>query len=93
MEDVLIKILQSEELDLAKIIVILLIFLFVMIKQRKTEEKIEIISSNHLHEINNTLERVERKIEEGFKEVNSNIKDLGEKVLIIKTYQETKNKK
>ena len=43
------------------------------------KEKLDLLETNHLHTINETLQRIERKLEE-----------MGENILIIKTKQNGK---
>lgn len=92
MENIILQILKSDGLNLIQIIALLIILLFFLVKQRKTNEKIDIISENHLHTIQEglnsvkeSLERIERKLDDGFK-------DVSEKITIIKTIQEQKKK-
>lgn len=92
MENIILQILKSDSLNLIQIIALLIILLFFLVKQRKTNEKIDIISENHLHTIQEglnsvkeSLERIERKLDDGFK-------DVSEKITIIKTIQEQKKK-
>lgn len=90
MENVILKIIESEGMNLIQIIGLLIVLLFFLIKQRKTNEKIDNIGDNHLHSINETLQRIEGKIETGFQNLENKISDIQRSVEIIKDRQRRK---
>ncbi len=89
MEEIILKIINND-LGIFQILALLLIFLIFLVKNRKTNEKIDLISENHLHEISEALRRIENKIENGFKDLNDKINDVSKAVEIIKVIKENK---
>lgn len=90
MEDIILKILNSQEISLLQVAFLLLVLLTLLVKQRKTNNKIDSISNNHLHTINETLQRIETKLESGFKDLDNKLVDIKETVNIIKDRQKRK---
>ncbi|MEO0075983.1 MAG: hypothetical protein ABIK31_07805 [candidate division WOR-3 bacterium] len=89
MENIILKILDND-ISLIQVFALLLVLLVFLIKQRKTNEKIDLISENHLHTINETLQRIEGKIEGGFQNLDDKLTDIQKSVEIIKDRQKRK---
>lgn len=83
------KILDND-INLIQVVALLLVLLVFLIKQRKTNEKIDLIEENHLHTINETLQRIESKIEGGFQGLDDKLTDIQKSVEVIKDRQKRK---
>lgn len=89
MENIILKILDND-ISLVQVFALLLVLLVFLVKQRKTNEKIDFISENHLHTINETLQRIESKIEGGFQNLDDKLTDIQKSVEVIKDRQKRK---
>lgn len=83
------KILDNN-ISVIQVVALLLVLLVFLVKQRKTNEKIDLISDNHLQTINETLQRIENKMESGFQNLDAKLTDIQKSVEIIKDRQNRK---
>jgi len=86
MEQVLLQILEKN-LSIPQLVAMLLVLLIFLVKTRKTEEKIDLISENHLHEISGKLDDIKGEIKDGFNRLDAKISKVAEDITVVKDRQ------
>jgi len=86
MEQILLQILEKN-LSIPQLAAMLLVLLIFLVKSRKTDEKIDLISENHLHEISGKLDEIKGEIKDGFEKLDTKISKVAEDITVIKDRQ------
>jgi uncharacterized protein YoxC len=86
MEQILLQILEKN-LSIPQLAAMLLVLLIFLIKTRKTNEKIDLISENHLHEISEKLDDIKGEIKDGFNRLDAKVSKVAEDITVIKDRQ------
>lgn len=89
MEQILLQILEKN-VNIPQLIAMLLTLLLFLVKTRKTNEKIDLISSNHLHEIGEKLDDIRNELRVGFDKIDNKITKVAEDVSVVKDRQKRK---
>jgi hypothetical protein len=86
MEQILLQILEKN-LNIPQLIAMLLVLLIFLVKTRKTNEKIDLISENHLHEIGDKLDEIKNELRVGLDKIDNKITKVAEDISVIKDRQ------
>ena len=86
MEQILLQILEKN-INIPQLVAMLLVLLIFLIKTRKTNEKIDLISENHLSEISKQLDDIKGEIKDGFNKLDTKISRVAEDITVIKDRQ------
>jgi len=86
MEQILLQILEKN-LSIPQLVAMLLVLLIFLVKTRKTNEKIDLISENHLHEISEKLDDIKGEIKDGFDKLDIKISNVAQDITVIKDRQ------
>jgi len=89
MEQILLQILEKN-INIPQLIAMLLVLLIFLVKTRKTNEKIDLISENHLHEIGEKLDELRSELRVGFDKIDNKITKVAEDISVIKDRQKRK---
>jgi len=86
MEQIILQILK-ENINIPQLIALLLVLLIFLVKTRRTNEKIDFISKNHLHDLSSKLDEIKNEIKDGFDKLDIKITKVAEDVSVIKDRQ------
>jgi hypothetical protein len=89
MEDIILKILQGD-IGILQVVSLLLVLLLFLIKNRKINEKIDLISNNHLHELSDKLDDIKNEVKSGFNKIDDKLTKVAEDITVIKDRQKRK---
>jgi hypothetical protein len=86
MEQVLLQILEKN-INIPQLLALLLVLLIFLVKTRKTNEKIDFISDNHLSEISGKLSDLREEIRDGFNRLDNKLTKVSEDITVIRDRQ------